>query len=82
MSARRAAQPREKEPLMRWRAPRLPRAAHVALTLVVATAVVVAGAVLVGQLIASDELAFGVGLMWGVVVGMAAVAYWQEVIDR
>jgi hypothetical protein len=80
--ARRASQPRGEEPLMTWRTPRLSRRAHVILSLVVAAGVLVIGTFVIGGLIRDDLLAFGITILWGVTVGMVAVAYWEEVIDR
>jgi hypothetical protein len=67
---------------MTWHAPRLSRRAHVILSLVVAAGVLALGTFVVGGLIRDDLLAFGITILWGVTVGMIAVAYWEEVIDR
>ena len=70
------------QPLMQWRRRRMPRAAHVALMLAVAAIVGIAGVELANWLIPDDTLIVAVAVMWGVIVGVSAVAYWEEVIDR
>lgn len=55
---------------------------HLTLVTTVAGCVVYFGAWLVGTLWPDDDyIAIGLGILWGVVVGMAVVGYWEEVID-
>ncbi len=58
------------------------RRLHHVLAWLVGLGVVWLGAWLVGQLVAGDYLAIGIGILWGVVVGMCLVVYGQEVVDR
>lgn len=59
------------------------RRLHLVLALLVAAGLVISGAWLVGWLWPDDDYtAIGLGILWGVTVGMSVNAYWLEVIDR
>lgn len=59
------------------------RPLHLVLALIVGGALVWLGAWLAGALWPDDDyIAIGLGILWGVIVGMSVVAYWEETIDR
>lgn len=60
----------------------MPRIVHLFLALIVASTLCVLGAWLLGRLPIEAHVGLGLGLLWGVTVGMSVVAYWEEVIDR
>jgi hypothetical protein len=67
---------------MKWRAPRLPKVAHVALAMIIAVVLEFVGAYIVGSVVTDDHLAIGLSLLMGFILGACVVAYWEEVIDR
>ena len=80
--APRHAQGVGKHRLMTWRAPRLPRVAHVLLVAGIALGLTATGALVAAQLIADDLMCVFVIGCWGFMVGGAAQAYAEAAIKR
>lgn len=81
-NARPASQHTNSKTLMRWRRPRLTRAAHVTIAALVAAALTIAASLIIAALVDDDLLALTLSVLFGVLAGIAATIYDAEVISR